>query len=136
MAKIKIYVNWHEYTGDTNILMDSLDKLTVAYIEGNTSFVASEVGVAGATLKSLCEMGLLKVVGTRETWFKIDEDTMKRQFVNVYEFKMLPSRFIAEVRQCILRGIETEMLCLTSKIQALNEEYEELSRIRVKYMGF
>lgn len=136
MAKIKIYVNWHEYTGDTNILMDALDNLTVGYIEGRMKFTASDVNVAGATLTSLCKMGLLKVVGTKETWFKIDEDTMKRQFVNVYEFRMLPSQFIAEVRQCILRGIETDMLCVTSKIQALNEEYEELLRIRAKYMGF
>jgi hypothetical protein len=136
MAKIKIYVNWYEYSGDTNILMNALENLTTNYIEGRTRFVASEVNVAGATLMSLCKMGLIKVVGTRETWVKINEDTMKRRDVNVYEFKMLPSQFIAEVRHCILRGIETEMLCISSRIQALNEEYEELSRMRAKYMGF
>lgn len=136
MAKIKIYVNWYEYTGDTNILMNALDNLTTGYIEGKVKFTASDVDVAGATLMSLCKMGLLKVVGTKETWVKINEDTMKKQNVNIYEFKMLPSQFIAEVRKNILREIENEMFFVTEKIQTLKAEYETLARMKMKYMGF
>ena len=105
MKKIDIYINGHLYQGNYEILKDALNKLEEFRSQNFLSepFTASEVGINGATLGSLCKMGLLKVVGKKKVWCQINEDTMKLQEVNVYAMVMLLDYFREEIDKWIVR---------------------------------
>ena len=128
MKKIEIYINGHLYQGNYDVLKDALDKLENYRSQSFISepFTASEVGVNGATLGSLCRMGLLKVVGKKKVWCQINEDTMKLQEVNVYAMVMLIDYFKSEVKKCVARHYAERIEYLDRVVREANEEMQKI----------
>ena len=128
MKKIDICINGHLYQGNYEILKDALNKLESYRSQSLMSepFTASEVGISGATLGSLCKMGLLKVVGTKKVWRQINEDTMKLQEVNVYIMVMLLDFFREEVNRWVARYYRLKIESLEDRIKRANEELQRV----------
>lgn len=128
MKKIDICINGHLYQGNYEILKDALNKLESYRSQSLMSepFTASEVGISGATLGSLCKMGLLKVVGTKKVWRQINEDTMKLQEVNVYIMVMLLDFFREEVNRWVARHYRLKIESLEDRIKRANEELQRV----------
>lgn len=128
MKKIEIYINGHLYQGNYEILKDSLNKLESYCSQSFISepFTASEVGINGATLGSLCKMGLLKVVGTKKVWCQINEDTMKLQEVNVYIMVMLLDSFKEEVNKWVERHYKHQIENIEYNIQYENKRLNRI----------
>lgn len=128
MKKIDICINGHLYQGNYEILKDALNKLESYRSQSFMSepFTASEVGISGATLGSLCKMGLLKVVGTKKVWCQINEDTMKLQEVNVYIMVMLLDFFKEEVNRWVTRHYRLKIESLEDRIKRANEELQRV----------
>lgn len=126
MKKIDIYINGHLYQGNYEIFKDALDKLENYRNQSLMSepFTASEVGVNGATLGSLCRMGLLKIVGTKKVWCQINEDTMKLQEVNVYVMVMLIDYFKEEVNKCVARHYRLKIESIEDRLKRANEDLQ------------
>ena len=128
MKKIDIYINGHLYQGNYDFLKDALNKLESYRSQSLVSepFTASEVGISGATLGSLCKMGLLKVVGTKKVWCQINEDTMKLQEVNVYIMIMLLDFFREEVNKWVARHYRLKIESLEDRVKRANEELQRV----------
>ena len=128
MKKIDIYINGHLYQGNYEILKDALNKLEEFRSQNFLSepFTASEVGINGATLGSLCKMGLLKVVGKKKVWCQINEDTMKLQEVNVYAMVMLLDYFREEINKWVARHYRLKIESLEDRIKRANEELQRI----------
>ena len=128
MKKIDICINGHLYQGNYEILKDALNKLESYRSQSLMSepFTASEVGISGATLGSLCKMGLLKVVGTKKVWRQINEDTMKLQEVNVYIMVMLLDFFREEVNKWVARHYQLKIESIEDRIKRANEELQRV----------
>ena len=128
MKKIDIYINGHLYQGNYEILKDALNKLEEFRSQNFLSepFTASEVGINGATLGSLCKMGLLKVVGKKKVWCQINGDTMKLQEVNVYAMVMLLDYFREEINKWVARHYRLKIESLEDRIKRANEELQRI----------
>ena len=126
MEKINICINGHLYQGNSVNLEVALDKLAKFYSQNFLSepFTASEVEISGATLVSLCKMGLLKIVGTKKVWCQINENTMKLQEVNVYVAIMPISYFKEEVNKCVARHYRLKIENIEDKLKRANEELQ------------
>lgn len=76
----------------------------------NLEFKASEVGLKGAQMNVLTQYHIVKVVRTEESWFKVDENTMKKGSVNVYMFDTDVSDLLAQIKEIkrreLLQGIQ------------------------------
>lgn len=128
MKKIEIYINGYLYRGNYEILKESLDKLENFRNQSFISepFIASDVGINGATLCSLCKMGLLKVIGTRKVWRQINEDTMKLQEVNVYIMVKPIDYFKKEVDKWVERYYKLQIEKVEDDIQYANEKLKRI----------
>lgn len=128
MKKIDICINGHLYQGNYEILKDALDKLENYRSQSLMSepFTASEVGINGSTLGSLCRMGLLKVIGTKKVWCQVNEDTMKLQEVNVYAMVMVIDFFKAEVNKWVARHYRLKIESLEDRVKRANEELQRV----------
>ena len=128
MKKIEIYINGYLYRGNYEILKDSLNKLENFRSQSlmSKSFTASEVGINGATLCSLCKMGLLKVIDRKKVWCQINEDTMKLQEVNVYLMVMPISYFKEEVNKWVERYYKSQVENVEYAIQYANEKLKRI----------
>lgn len=130
MKKIEIFINGHLYQGNYDILKDALDKLEKYRKTSFLSkpFIASEVEVNGATLGSLCRMGLIKKVGEKKVWCQINEDTMKLQSVNEYLIVREIDYFKTEVNKWVARHYADKIACLEHNIKIANEEMQKVLR--------
>lgn len=128
MKKIKIYINGHRYQGNYKIFKDALEKLEGYRSQSFPSepFTASEVGINGATLGSLCKMGLLKIVDTKKVWCQTNKGTMELQEVNVYAMVMLIDYFKEEVNKYVARYYRIKIEDLECEIKRANEELQRM----------
>lgn len=85
----------------------------------NLEFKASEVGLKGAQMKVLLNLGVVSVIGKDTVWFQIDEDTMKKDTVNVYIYDTDTSKILEEIKALKVRKIESELEYHKSRIEEL-----------------
>lgn len=128
MKKIEIYINGHLYQGNYDILKDALDKLEKYRKTSFLSkpFIASEVEVNGATLGSLCRMGLIKKVGEKKVWCQINEDTMKLQSVNEYLIVRDIDYFKTEVNKWVARYYAERIERIENILKDANAEMQKI----------
>lgn len=90
-------------------------------------FTARDFGFAGATLHSLTNLGILKVVDKHQYWVDIDDKTKKKVEVNVYMTTItedMADRFINDI-------VEGKVNVLNRKINRLREAlYEADTQLR------
>ena len=128
MKKIEIFINGHLYQGNYDILKDALDKLEKYRKTSFLSkpFIASEVEVNGATLGSLCRMGLIKKVGEKKVWCQINEDTMKLQPVNEYLIIREIDYFKSEVNKWVASHYAERIEYLERVVNEANAEMQKI----------
>ena len=75
------YLNNYEIT---NLNANEIKAVSI-YFSAHTSGKASDMGISGATAKSLVDRGYLKVVGKTEGFIPVGNDLYKKIDVNIYE---------------------------------------------------
>lgn len=63
----------------------------------NEHFTATDIGLAGSQLTTLVNAKLIRIVNTTPAWYQVDEDTMKRRYVNVYKCEYAPKEVVARI---------------------------------------
>lgn len=89
-------------------------------------FKASDVGLSGATLKVLCDFGYVRIIDSVEIWYRVNDDTMKRGYANVYSFDTDVSNVYNQVRDYKISQLEDRKRELFEKLYQIDEELAKL----------
>ena len=91
-------------------------------------FKASDLGFNGNALCGLKGYGFLKIIGKEECWYKIDDETMKKGYTNIYRFRLadVDPKLFEDIKEAKVQKIEKRIERL--KASLLNA-YNELDKI-------
>ena len=92
------------------------------------TFKAKELNLNGNILTNMAGLGFIRIDHQEECWYRVDDETMKKGRINVYEFDYaeIPDNIFERIRDEKVNKVERRIECLKAQLAKAYEALEEI----------